>query len=84
MECIKDKYVYKGRDISFLVIRKIEQVVSIIAEKTGKAFEEAYYEFLNSDIYSSLQNTNTLMWFENAEFIAGEYFNIREKYANVS
>ena len=75
MECIKDKYVYKGKDISFLVIRKIEQVVSIIADKKGKTFEEAYYEFLDSDISRSLQNTNTLMWFENAEFIAGEYFN---------
>jgi len=76
MECIKDKYVYKGKDISFLVIRKIEQVVSMIAEKKGKAFEEAYDEFLNSDIYRSLQNTNTLMWYENAEFIVGEYFNV--------
>lgn len=74
MECIKNKYVYKGRDISFLVIRKIEQVASIIAEKENKTFEDAYQEFLNSPMYDALQNTNTLMWFENAEFIAGEYF----------
>ena len=77
MECVKDKYIYKGKDISFLVIRKIEQVVSLIAEKENKTFEEAYSDFLNSDVYKSLQNTNTLMWFENAEFIVGEYFIMR-------
>jgi len=73
MECVKDKYLYKGKDISFLVIRKIEQVVSIIAEKENKTFEDAYCDFLDSPIYQALRNTNTLMWFENAEFIAGEY-----------
>ena len=74
MECVKDKYVYKGKDISFLVIRKIEQVVSLIAEKENKTFEEVYSVFLNSQTYKSLQNTSTLLWFENAEFIVEEYF----------
>jgi hypothetical protein len=74
MECVKDKYIYKGKDISFLVIRKIEQVVSIIAEKENVCFEDVYSNFLKSKIYKSLQNTNTLMWFENAEFIVGEYY----------
>jgi len=74
MECVKDKYVYKGRDISFLVIRKIEQVASIIAKEENKTFEEAYLDFLNSQTYKALQNTSTLMWFENAEFIVGEYY----------
>jgi hypothetical protein len=74
MECVKDKYIYKGKDISFLVIRKIEQVVFIIAEKENTNFEDAYSKFLDSQTYKSLQNTNTLMWFENAEFIAGEYY----------
>jgi len=74
MECVKDKYIYKGKDISFLVIRKIEQVVSLIAEKENKTFEEAYSDFLNSETYKSLQNTSTLMWFENAEFIVEECY----------
>jgi len=74
MECIKDKYIYKGKDISFLVIEKIEQVVSLIAEKENKPFEAAYSDFLNSQTYKAIQNTNSLMWFENAEFIVGEYF----------
>jgi len=79
MECVKDKYVYKGRDISFLVIRKIEQIVSIIAKKENKPFEEAYSDFLDSHTYKALQNTSTLMWFENAEFIVGEYYVISNK-----
>ncbi|GBU26328.1 hypothetical protein R83H12_03024 [Fibrobacteria bacterium R8-3-H12] len=54
--------------------KKIEQVVSLIAEKENKAFEDAYSDFLSSQAYKALQNTNSLMWFENAEFIAGEYF----------
>ena len=74
MECVKDKYIYKGKDISFLVIRKIEQVVSLIAERENRTFEEAYSDFLNSEVYKSLQNTNTLMWFENAEFIVWECY----------
>ena len=74
MECVKDKYIYKGKDISFLVIRKIEQVVSMIAEKENKAFEDVYSAFLSSQTYKALQNTNSLMWFENAEFIVGEYY----------
>lgn len=73
MECVKNKYTYKGKDISFLIIRKIEQVASIIAEKKNIDFEEAYQNFLKSQIYEALQNTDTLMWFENAEFIASEY-----------
>jgi hypothetical protein len=76
VECVKGKYIYKGKDISFLVIRKIEQVVYIIAEKENTGFEDAYSKFLTSQTYKSLQNTSTLMWFENAEFIVGEYYRI--------
>jgi len=74
MECVKDKYIYKGKDISFLVVKKIEQVVFLIAQKSGKSFEEAYSAFLNSQTYATLQNTNTLMWYENAEFIVEEFY----------
>jgi hypothetical protein len=74
VECVKDKYIYKGKDISFLIIRKIEQVVYMIAEKENVGFEDAYSNFLTSQTYKSLQNTRTLMWFENAEFIVDEYY----------
>jgi hypothetical protein len=53
VECVKDKYIYKGKDISFLIIRKIEQVVYIIAEEENTGFEDAYSKFLTSQTYKS-------------------------------
>jgi hypothetical protein len=77
MEDITEKYVYKGRDISFIVIIIIEHVVSLIAEKENHPFDEVYAEFMESMVYRALQDTRSLMWCENAEFIVDEYY--REK-----
>jgi hypothetical protein len=77
MENITEKYVYKGKDISFLVLNMIEHVVSLIAEKERRPFDEIYAEFMQSMVYRALQDTSSLMWCENAEFIADEYY--REK-----
>ena len=74
MECINNKYVYKGKDISFLTIMTIRKVVEQIAEKEGKPFEDVYGDFLHSQTYVSMQNTKTLMWSENAEFVVDEYY----------
>ena len=75
MECIKNKYVYKGKDISFLVVKKIEEVVFLLAKKTNTSFEDAYSDFLKSQMYKVLQNTASVMWSESAEFIVQEYLN---------
>jgi len=77
MDCIKQKYVYKGKDISFTVIIIIERVVSLIAEKENRPFDEVYAEFMGSMVYHALQEPRSLMWAENAEFIVDEYY--REK-----
>ncbi|MDR1483195.1 MAG: hypothetical protein LBT09_00065 [Planctomycetaceae bacterium] len=74
MELIKNKYMYKGRDLSFTIVRKIARVVSLIAENNGSSFDESYLDFMNSGTYRALQNTRSLMWFENVEFIVDEYF----------
>jgi hypothetical protein len=74
METIANKYVYKGEDISFIVIIIIERVVSLIAEKKDRPFDEVYAEFMESQVYRALQDTRSLMWCENAEFIADEYY----------
>jgi hypothetical protein len=71
------KYVYKGTDITIDVIMKIEKVVRIIAEKERRDFDDCYRDFMNSGTYVALQNTNSAMWAESAEFIADEYY--REK-----
>jgi hypothetical protein len=77
MDCIKQKYIYKGKDISFTIICKIEQVVTILSEKERRSFNEAYADFLASNTYKALQEPRSVMWYENAEFIVDEYY--REK-----
>ncbi|MFP3090037.1 hypothetical protein LQZ21_06880 [Treponema sp. TIM-1] len=77
MDCIKNIYLWKGEDISFIVLKKIEQTVSLIAEKENRGFDEVYAEFLESNTCRAIQEPRSLMWYENAEFIVDEYY--REK-----
>ncbi|MDR1924469.1 MAG: hypothetical protein LBQ66_08840 [Planctomycetaceae bacterium] len=74
MELIKDKYIYKGRDLSFLIIRKITRIVSLIAESNKNSFDKSYGDFMNSHTYKVLQDTRSLLWYENSEFVVDEYF----------
>ena len=71
---MKNKYVYRGQDITIDVIMKIEHVARLIAEKKTCDFEKAYIEFIVSKTYAALQKTESVMWAESAEFIADEYF----------
>ena len=73
---MKNKYVYRGQDITTDVIMKIEHVARLIAEKNSCDFERAYGGFIESKTYTALQNTESVMWAESAEFIVDEY--IRE------
>ncbi|MDR0764689.1 MAG: hypothetical protein LBE65_03755 [Synergistaceae bacterium] len=47
-------------------------VVSMIAERQSIDFDKAYLNFLDSDTYAALQNPESLMWAESAEFIPDE------------
>lgn len=53
---------------------KIENVVRLISEKEQRTFDESYMDFATSVTYRVLQNTETLMWAESAEFIVDEYY----------
>jgi hypothetical protein len=53
---------------------KIEDVVTNIAARTSKNFDTVYGNFLNSKTYRALQNTDTLLWAESAEFIVDDYY----------
>ncbi|GHV11533.1 hypothetical protein AGMMS49938_02370 [Fibrobacterales bacterium] len=79
MDCIKGKYIYKKKDISFLIIRKIELIVSQIANKEKTSFENAYEKFLASNTYKAIQEPRSLLWGENAEFIVDEYYRDTKK-----
>ncbi|MDR2610298.1 MAG: hypothetical protein LBC58_02455 [Clostridiales Family XIII bacterium] len=71
------KYYYKDKNLTTLILSKIEHVVDIIAEKEGRSFDACYPEFVSSKTYRNLVNTDTLLWGESAEFIVDDYY--REK-----
>jgi hypothetical protein len=68
------KYIFKDQDITTDVLFKIEQIVSILAEKENITFDDAYAMFVSSDTYSILCRTDNLFWAESAEFIVDEYY----------
>jgi hypothetical protein len=72
-----DKIMYNGQELTILIVQKTEHIVSIIAEKEKIPFDSAYAGFSTSKVYKSLQIPVSMLWAENAEFIADEYF--REK-----
>jgi hypothetical protein len=77
METITNNYLFNNDDISFIVFLQIEQTVSALSQKENRGFDEVYADFLESNTYQAIQNTRSLMWYENAEFIVDEYY--REK-----
>jgi hypothetical protein len=77
---ISDKIIYNGQDLNFFISQKIEHIITIISEKENISFDCAYSCFADSRAYKSLQNTASMLWTENAEFIADEYY--REKAAS--
>ncbi len=74
---MKDKYIFKGQDITTDVLFKIEQITSILAEKNNISFDDAYTEFISSNTYNILKRVDNLYWAESAEFLSDEY--CREK-----
>jgi hypothetical protein len=67
------KYIYKGQDITIDMMFKIEHIVNIMAEREKKDFDTAFADFLDSNTYGILQQTDNLLWTESSEFIADEY-----------
>jgi hypothetical protein len=56
-------------------------VANLIADRKFVDFDTAYRDFIESWAYSALQNTESLMWAESAEFIVDEYFREHAEYA---
>jgi hypothetical protein len=74
---MEGKYIFKDQDITTDVLFKIEDIVSILAEKENIPFDDAYALFVSSGTYGILHRTDNLFWAESAEFIVDEYY--REK-----
>lgn len=72
------KYIYHGIDITLDVYEKICTVIEMMAEKENKSFDKCYALFSASQIYEALQNEESLMWSESAEYIVDEYYRRQE------
>ena len=70
----RNQLMYRGQDVTLDVVTKIEHVVSIIAEQRNMSFDDAYRSFVATRTYTALQNTESLMWAESAEYIVDRYF----------
>jgi hypothetical protein len=68
-----NKYTYNGENITLDIIMKVEKLVSILAERNHSDFDTEYAKFLLSKTYKTLQNTNSTLWAETAEFIISLY-----------
>jgi len=69
-----ERLMYKNQDLTIDIALKIENVVRILAQQQELAFDEAYSRFTMTHAYEALQNTDSLMWAESAEYIADRYF----------
>lgn len=74
MENCMTLYHGSNQEFDFDLIMKIEKIVRLIAAKEHRSFDDCYIDFVASKTYESLQNTETLMWSESAEFIVDEYY----------
>ena len=70
---METKYSYKGQDITTDLLFKIEHIVNILTERENKDFDVVLADFLASNTYRILQQTDNLLWAESSEFIADEY-----------
>ena len=70
---MSSKYTYHGIDITLDVYEKLCSVIELMAEREQKTFDECYFLFASSQVYELLQNEESLMWSESAEFLLDEY-----------
>jgi len=70
---MSDRYHYKSKNLTSLILIKTEKVAELLAEQQGLSFEEALNKFMESVTYRTLQDTETLLWGENAGFILDDY-----------
>jgi hypothetical protein len=74
---MSEVYSYKGKNLTTLILAKLEHIASIIAQREALSFERAYRKFMESRTFENLRNTDTLLWGESAEFIVDDYYRER-------
>ena len=70
---MNNKIFYHDQDITLIVVLRTEHTSRVIAERKGIDFQTAYDLFVHSDVNRVLMNPDSLLWTENAEYIADMY-----------
>jgi hypothetical protein len=66
-------FEFCNQDITLDVLMKIEQVVRILAINNNIPFDNMLGKFYSSKTYKNLNNIQSGLWAESAEFIADDY-----------
>ncbi len=66
-------FEFCNQDITLDVLMKIEQVVRILAINKNIPFDNMLGKFYSSKTYKNLNNIQSGLWAESAEFIADDY-----------
>ena len=66
-------FEFCNQDITLDVLMKIEQVVRILAINNNIPFDKMLGKFYSSKTYKNLNNIQSGLWAESAEFIADDY-----------
>jgi len=67
------RYIYHGQDVTLCVLVQIENVVRILAEREGCAFDEMLARFYDSRTFRNLTNPDSTLWAESADYIADDF-----------
>lgn len=71
---MRDRYIYKGQDITTDIVMKTEDIVQLIADKEKLPFDDCLELFSATRTCKNLQDTMTQLWAESAEYIVDEYY----------
>ena len=70
---MNNKIFYHDQDITLIIVLKAEHTARIISERKDIGFQDAYDLFVHSETSTALMYPESLLWTENAEYIADMY-----------
>lgn len=71
---VEFRYFFHDLDITLDLYEKIQACVELIAEKENISFEDAYEKLSSSNAFRVLKIPDSLMWYENKEYIVSQYY----------
>ena len=75
-----ERYFFHNEDVTLDILMKTESIVHLLAQREERPFDDCLIAFTASNTYRTLQNTESQLWAESAEFIVDEYYReLRDK-----